>query len=183
MCGRSLLVGQVAAEPVESFVKAFTAGGACALNEPVSLAERMESELVGNFSSVHGIGQILFVGENEQNGVTELVLSQHAMEFIAGLANTISVVAIDDKDDALSVLEVMAPEWANLVLTTNIPHREADVLVLDSFHIESDGWDCGHDFAQLELVENSGLTRSIKSHHEDAHLLLAKQILEELCKG
>jgi len=37
----------------------------------------------------------------------------------------------------LSVLEVVAPEGANLVLTSHIPHGEADVLVLDSLDVET----------------------------------------------
>ncbi|KAI9922047.1 hypothetical protein PsorP6_000193 [Peronosclerospora sorghi] len=31
----------------------------------------------------------------------------------------------------------MAPEWTNLVLTTDIPHRKANVFVLHRFHIEA----------------------------------------------
>jgi hypothetical protein len=37
----------------------------------------------------------------------------------------------------LGVLEVMAPERANLVLSTDIPHSEGDVLVLDSLDVEA----------------------------------------------
>jgi hypothetical protein len=39
------------------------------------------------------------------------------------------VVAIDDKDKALRVLIVVAPQGADLVLATHIPNSEADVLV------------------------------------------------------
>lgn len=37
----------------------------------------------------------------------------------------------------LRVLEIMSPKGPNLVLATHIPHREADILVLHGFHIES----------------------------------------------
>ena len=37
----------------------------------------------------------------------------------------------------LSVLEVVPPQWPDLVLTTNVPHSKADVLVLDCLHIET----------------------------------------------
>ena len=37
----------------------------------------------------------------------------------------------------LCVLVIVPPEWSDLVLTTHIPHSEADVLVLNSLHIES----------------------------------------------
>ena len=36
----------------------------------------------------------------------------------------------------LSVLEVVAPEWSDLVLATNVPHSEADVLVFHGFNVE-----------------------------------------------
>jgi hypothetical protein len=39
------------------------------------------------------------------------------------------VVAIDDKDKALRVLIVVAPQRADLVLATHIPNSETDVLV------------------------------------------------------
>lgn len=44
------------------------------LNVPLPIAQIVQAELVGEFSSVHGIGQILFVGEHEQNGVAQFVL-------------------------------------------------------------------------------------------------------------
>ena len=37
----------------------------------------------------------------------------------------------------LCILEVVSPQWPNLVLTTDIPHSEADVLIFDRFHIEA----------------------------------------------
>ena len=37
----------------------------------------------------------------------------------------------------LCVLEIVTPQRADLVLTSHIPHREADVLVLDSLHVEA----------------------------------------------
>ena len=37
----------------------------------------------------------------------------------------------------LCVLEVVAPQRADLVLASHIPHREADVLVLHRLHVEA----------------------------------------------
>lgn len=37
----------------------------------------------------------------------------------------------------LCVLEVVAPEGSDLVLTAHVPHCEADVLVFYCFHIET----------------------------------------------
>ena len=37
----------------------------------------------------------------------------------------------------LCILKVVSPQGPNLILTTNVPHSEADVLVFDRFHIEA----------------------------------------------
>jgi hypothetical protein len=67
----------------------------------------------------------------------------------SGFGDTLSVIRVDHEDDTLSVLEVyhqvtlarqgrtMPPQRTNLVLSSNIPHCERDVLVLDGFDIET----------------------------------------------
>lgn len=82
-------------------------------------------------------GQILLVGEHQQNGISEFVFVQHALQLLPGFDDTVSIVAVDDEDDTLGVLEVMAPQRTDLVLTTDIPHRELDVLVLDRLDVEA----------------------------------------------
>ena len=74
----------------------------------------------------------------------------------------------------------MPPERANLVLASNIPDSERDVLVLDSLDIEAceykislrtlpnaeehtDCWNGSHDLAELELVQDGGLTSGIET--------------------
>ena len=47
----------------------------------------------------------------------------------------------NQEDDALRVLVVVAPEGSDLVLATDIPHREGDVLVLDRLDVEADSRD------------------------------------------
>lgn len=43
----------------------------------------------------------LFVGKYQQYGISELVLGQHAHEFFASLTNTLTIVAVHDKDQTL----------------------------------------------------------------------------------
>lgn len=80
--------------------------------------------------------QILLVGKDQEGSIAKLVLVQHALELLASLNNTIAIVAVDNEDDTLGVLEVMPPQRTDLVLTTDIPHGEGDVLVLDSLDVE-----------------------------------------------
>ena len=115
----------------------------------------MQAELVSDLGSVHGVlvgqcqrevcdmeeietyRQILLVGEDQEESISQLVLVEHALQFLTGLDDTVTIVAVDDEDDTLGVLEVMSPEGTDLVLTTDIPDGELDVLVLDSLDVET----------------------------------------------
>ena len=66
----------------------------------------METKLIGDFSGVHRIGQVLLVSEDEEKSIPELVLVQHPLEFLTGLRNTLPVIRVDHEDDALGILEV-----------------------------------------------------------------------------
>lgn len=112
----------------------------------------------------HRVGQILLVGEHEQHCIAQFVLLQHAVQLLFRLHDTLAIVRVDHKDEPLRVLEVVAPERANLVLATDVPHGEADVLVLDRLNVEPDRRNGGDNFAQLQLVQNRRLTGSIESN-------------------
>jgi hypothetical protein len=58
------------------------------------------------------------------------------VQLLARVLRAFPVVRVDDEDDALRVLVVVAPERPDLVLPADVPHREGDVLVLDRL-------DCG----------------------------------------
>lgn len=82
-------------------------------------------------------GKILLVGEDKKDSIAKLVLVEHALELLSCLNNTIAIVGVNDEDNTLSVLEVVSPQRTNLVLTTDIPHGELNVLVLYSLDIEA----------------------------------------------
>lgn len=84
----------------------------------------MESKLVGQFSGGHCIWEILLVGEDEKSGIPEFILVEHLVQLLTRLFDTFFVVGIDDKDESLRVLEVMPPEWTDLVLTSDVPDSE-----------------------------------------------------------
>jgi len=69
-----------ATHPFETLVEAVSRRGARGLDVPGPLAERVEAELVGDLGGVHGVGQILLVGKDEEEGVPKLVLVQHAAD-------------------------------------------------------------------------------------------------------
>ena len=111
--------------------------GAAHLDEPCPLPEAVEAELVGDLRRVHRVGQILLVGEDQKDGIPQLILVEHALKLLASLNNTVTIVGVDDEDDTLGVLEVVSPERTDLVLTTNIPHGKLNVLVFDGLDVES----------------------------------------------
>ena len=109
------------------------------MDVPCLSSDGVETELIGDFWSCHGSWEILFVGINQDNGVLELFIVDHFVEFFLGIINSISIVRVDDENDTLGVGVVMPPELSDLILTTDIPHVEADILVLDSLDVESNG--------------------------------------------
>ena len=62
------------------------------------------------------------------------------------------------------------------------PDSERDVLVLHSLDVEANRWDGGDNLAELELVEDGGLTGGVEADHQDAHILLAEELAEELAE-
>ena len=97
----------------------------------------MQAELISDLSSIHSVWQILLVCEDQKKSVSEFVLVQHSLQLFASLDDTVTIIAIDDEDDALSILEVMPPQRPDLVLTTYIPHCELNVLILDCLNVEA----------------------------------------------
>lgn len=67
--------------------------------------------------------------------------------------------------------EVVSPQRTNLVLATNIPDVELDVLVGDRLDVEADGGNGGDVLAELELVQDCCLSSSVETQHQQSHLL------------
>lgn len=66
----------------------------------------MKAKLVCDFSWWACVGQILLVGKDKEVGVAKLVFVEHALKLFTGFGQTVSVVGVDDEDNALGVLEV-----------------------------------------------------------------------------
>jgi hypothetical protein len=79
----------------------------------------------------------LLVGKDQENGISELILVQHSLEFLPSLNNTITIIAVNNENDALGILEIMSPEGSDLVLSTNIPYSELDVLIFHGLDVET----------------------------------------------
>ena len=51
---------------------------------PLSVTHAAQTEGLGDLGGVQGVGQIRLVGEDQQDGVTEFVFAEHALEFLTG---------------------------------------------------------------------------------------------------
>jgi hypothetical protein len=58
------------------------------------------------------------------------------VQLVSSGIDTVGVVRIDNKDKTLGILVVVTPERANLVLASDIPDGERNVLILNSFDVE-----------------------------------------------
>lgn len=76
------------------------------LYAPLALAQAVQAELVGNLRGIHRIRQVLLVCEHKEEGITELVFVEHALELLTSLRDTLAVIRVNHEDDTLSVLEV-----------------------------------------------------------------------------
>jgi hypothetical protein len=76
------------------------------LNIPGPLPETVETKLVSDFSSIHGIGQVLLIGKNEEKSIAELILIKHPLQFLSCFSNTLPIVGIHDENDTLGILKV-----------------------------------------------------------------------------
>ena len=71
----------------------------------------VEVESIRNLLKSHGIGQVLFVGHDEQAAVPQLILRHEPAQLISALLHPVSVVAVHHKYDHVCVLVVVTPQW------------------------------------------------------------------------
>lgn len=96
--------------------------------------------------------QILLIGKDQEQSIPQLIFVQHTLQLLTSLYHTVTIVAVNNKDDTLGILEVVPPKRPDLVLSTDIPYGKLDVLVLDRLNIEAFG-----DFGcvSLDTIWNS----------------------------
>lgn len=67
----SLLVFELIGQPVQAFVQPVPTGGTGGLNIPVAMTQGMQTQLVGDLSSIHSIRQILEHEGDTKEGASE----------------------------------------------------------------------------------------------------------------
>ena len=69
----------------------------------------MEAEGVGHLGLVHGAGEILLVGKDEEDAVEELLFAEHQMQLVGGEIDALAIGAVDDVNDGVCVVVVISP--------------------------------------------------------------------------
>ena len=115
--------------------------------------------------------QILLVRKHEQQTIFHFPIIDDAVQLLPRLVHPGAIARIDNEDQALRPAEVVSPQRPDLVLATDVPDVELDVLVGDGLDVEADCGDGGDILAELELIEDGGLSGGVESEHEETHLL------------
>ena len=104
----------------------------------------------------HTARDILLVGKDQKQRVFHFAIVDNLVQLRLGLLEAGGITRVHDEDQTLCTGVVVSPERADLVLTTDIPHIELDVLIGHALDVESDGGDCGHILvAEFQFVKNS----------------------------
>merc|ERR1711991_808932 len=123
------------------------------------------------------LGRSCLLAKTSRMDCFQFVFVEHPVEFISGSINTVSIVGIDNENQALCILIVVSPQRSDLILSSYIPYSEANILVLDSLNVETNSGNGCDNFTQLKLVQDRGLSGSIQTHHKDSHFPLSKHSL------
>ena len=100
----------------------------------------MQTKFISDLGASECAWQVLLVGKDEQDGILEFFLGEHLVELFTVLINSFAIVGVHDVDEALCVGVVVPPQESNLILTTDVPHVETNVLVLYGLNIEANCW-------------------------------------------
>ena len=98
----------------------------------------MKTEFLDNFWNTHNT-HILFVSKNEKGSILKFVFWKHLLEFFSGNIHSFFVRWVNNIDESLGVLIVVLPQLSDLILSSDIPDCEFDLLELDGLDVESDG--------------------------------------------
>mmetsp|Transcript_46429 Transcript_46429/g.122642 ORF Transcript_46429/g.122642 Transcript_46429/m.122642 type:complete len:208 (-) Transcript_46429:37-660(-) len=162
----------VAHKPLHAVLQTVALLCAARLDSPGAVLNRCEVEGLGNLIGGRGLQEVLLVGEDEQRDGGELVLREQFTKLRAALFQAAAVGRVDDVDEGIRGLEVVAPIRANSLLTSNVPDVEFETLMHQALDVEALRW---HDVRNVlfgQLLQNRRLARVVKAEHEDTGLLL-----------
>lgn len=104
----------------------------------------------------HTARGILLIGKDQQQRVLHFTVVDDPVKLNGSFLHALRVAGVNHENQSLCTGVVVSPEGSNLVLTTDIPDIELDILVSHAFDIESNCRNGGDVLvAEFELIENS----------------------------
>lgn len=85
----------------------------------------------------HTSWKILLVRKDEEQAFLHLSIAQDSVQLLLGFVNTFSVLAVDHENEALCSGIIVPPQRSDLILTSDIPYVELDILIGHRFHVET----------------------------------------------
>lgn len=97
----------------------------------------------------------MLVGEHQKQSILHFTVVDDLVQFRASLLHTGGIARVNHEDQSLCTGVIVSPERSDLVLTTDIPDVELDVLVGHTLDVESDGGNGSHVLvAEFKFVKN-----------------------------
>lgn len=82
-----------------------------------------------------------------------------------------------------STVSTLKPELIRVSSGAITTARRKESGTMGSSRVRTNSGNSRDDLTKLELVENGGFTGGIETDHQDTHLLLPPQLIEDLGKG
>mmetsp|Transcript_11965 Transcript_11965/g.28384 ORF Transcript_11965/g.28384 Transcript_11965/m.28384 type:complete len:203 (+) Transcript_11965:73-681(+) len=136
-------------QPIEPLVEALPPDRDGSLHVPPAVPHLRQSKGLAHLRRRQASFHVLLVGKDEDCAVSHEWVLDNGLELRGRLLDPVPVHGVDDVDEAVCVVEVVPPEGPQLLLATNVPHREGDVAVLHLLNIEPYCWHGAEDLADV----------------------------------
>lgn len=144
-----LLFFQLFGKPIESTLDPVPGLDTDSIDAPSVVLDFVQAELLDNVLGFETRGQVLFVGENEENRVLDFRVEKQLLQLLLGRFEGVGIGTVNDEDHSFGALVVDVPYLSKTVLAPQIPGLHVDVFVLDFLVVGADGRVALDDSAQL----------------------------------
>ena len=124
-------------------------------------------------AGVSGCWHIRLICKYQNYCIFEFVVHQHCQKLGLGCLYLRVIGTVDDKNDSMRVCVICIPGSAEILLTSEVPHLQLQILMLHFFNITTDGRFCDNNLVECQLVQDSGLPRVIHSNDDYFKLHIA----------
>ena len=111
-------------------------------------------------------------GRRRRARAAELLVDEERRELVAARVEAPLVRAVDDPDQPVGDLEVVAPVCADRLLAADVPEVEVEAAVLERLDVEAERRLDGVRGLVVELLHDRRLARVVEPDDQDLHLLL-----------